>query len=176
VSVLAVLAGPAAGTATEAAGLAAALLGQRLRPAEVIAGVPAGQAASARAALSALADAGIRVRVAEAASVAALAALATSPWVAPWQATAQPDTSFTSSRYLLDLACARECAQADAVSFGSADYEFTLEAEEPALARRELLLPGGPPVAAWGARGLRQFSISRASIGAAPVAAAEGAH
>jgi hypothetical protein len=150
VTVLAVLSGPSDGTA---GALAAALLGQRLRPAEVIAGVPAGQADAARSALSALADAGIRVRVAEAPSVDALAKLATSPWVAPWPVAAQPDT------YILDLACARECAQADAVSFGSGDYEFTLEATEPALARRELFLPGGPPAAAWGARGLRLFSI-----------------
>ena len=152
VTVLAVLSGPA-DAAAGAAALAASLLGQRLRPAEVIAGVLAGQADAARSALSALADAGIRVRVAEAASVDALAKLATSPWVAPWPAAGQPDT------HLLDLACARECAQADAVSFGSGDYEFTLEATEPALARRELFLPGAPPVAAWGARGLRLFSI-----------------
>ena len=86
-------------------------------------------------------------------NVDALAKLATSPWVAPWPVAGQPDT------YLLDLACARECAQADAVSFGPRDYEFTLGATEPALARRELFLPGGPPAAAWGARGLRLFSI-----------------
>ena len=91
--------------------------------------------------------------VASLASASTLAKLATSPWVAPWPDAAQPDT------YLLDLACARECAQADAVGFGSRDYEFTLEATEPALARRELFLPGGPPAAVWGARGLRLFSI-----------------
>ena len=51
---------------------------------------------------------------------------------------AQPDT------YLLDLACARECAQADAVGFGADEYEFTHWLDEPALARRGLLAPEGP--------------------------------
>jgi hypothetical protein len=92
----------------------------------------------------------------------ALARQASSPWVAPLAPDAPvPDT------YLLDLACARECAQADAVGFstgsaaGTGDFEIAQQLAAPALARRELFLPGSPAPEAWGARGLRLFTITR---------------
>jgi hypothetical protein len=90
--------------------------------------------------------------------IAWLARLATSPWAAPWPAGGTRDDT-----YLLDLACARECSQADAVGFGG-DYEFTRSLCEagPALARRGLLLADAPPAAAWGARGVRLFTVARA--------------
>jgi hypothetical protein len=187
--------------AATARGLADALLGQRLRPAEVIAGAPEGQAGPVAEALGALRDVGIPVRVTAAPAgdpgtgdpatgeygagvhgtggLARLAALASSPWVAPWPDGEQPGT------YLLDLACARECAQADAVGFGTATvdgtggYGFTQRLAAPALARRELFLPGSPPPDAWGARGFRTFLISREAVSdAAPegTVALEGAH
>jgi hypothetical protein len=135
--------------------LAAALLRQRLRPAEVIVG--AADADRVRQALSGLADHGIRVVVTDAvAPRRKLVRLASSPWVAPWTVGAdQPDT------YLLDLACARECAQADAVGFGTGEYEFTRWLDEPALARRGLLAPGGPSTSDWGDHGLRLFTVTR---------------
>jgi hypothetical protein len=167
--------------AAHASRLAGALLRQRLRPAEVIVSVPgAALAAALRDALSTLADAGIGVRVTDKPDsrergdgwdtpwgmlrsspreIAALAALASSPWVAPW-----PDHSESApdEDYLLDLACARECAQADAVGFGPADYEFTHWPATPALARRELFLPGSPAPDSWGTRGLRLITIKGA--------------
>jgi len=113
-----------------------------------------------RDALGALTDVGISVRVTGSSRPGALAALASSPWVAPWQEAASekaPDDA-----YLLDLACARECAQADAVGFGADDYEFTRWLSEPALARRELFLPGSPDPDSWGARGLRLITLKGA--------------
>ena len=157
----------------QAARLAAALLAQRLRPAEVIVGCPAtsaGDAAAAvRDALSALARHGIRVVVTEsgpaerdvdgADRARPLARLAKAAWLAPWPAgaTAQPDGD-----YLLDLACARECAQADAVGFGAGEYEFTRWLDEPALVRAELLGQRGPAAGDWGSHGLRLFTIAAA--------------
>jgi hypothetical protein len=68
--------------------------------------------------------------------------------VAPFQAGREyPGT------YLLDLACARECAQADAAGYGGASYAFTA-ALDPALARREYFAAGGP------GHGPRLFSVS----------------
>ncbi len=84
-----------------------------------------------------------------------LARLADAPWLAPWTA----DHSSRPSTYLLDLACARECAQADAVGFGTGEYEFTHWLERPALVRSALLAPGGPAAADWGSHGLRLFTI-----------------
>jgi hypothetical protein len=153
--------------AAQAGRLAAALLTQRLRVAEVVvatgAATGAGQAASVRDALATLGDHGVRV-VTTAAELPAgpdwprpLARLASAPWLAPWTADdSQPDT------YLLDLACARECAQADAVGFGADEYEFTRWLDEPALARRDLLAPEGPPAGDWGSHGLRLFTVTRA--------------
>jgi hypothetical protein len=148
--------------AAQAGRLAAALLGQRLRPVEVIAATGAGHEASVRDALAALTDHGVRVMAAAVAAPAdpdwprPLARLASAPWLAPWTADgSQPE------EYLLDLACARECAQADAVGFGVGEYEFSRWLDEPALARRELLAPGGPPAGDWGSYGLRLFTVTR---------------
>jgi hypothetical protein len=158
--------------AAQAGRLATALLGQRLRPAEVIAA--AGTAAAdpaVRAALAVLGEHGIRVVVAPADGVARpgvewarpLARLASVPWLAPWAA----DGGQTAD-YLLDLACARECAQADAVGldFGenraAAEYEFARWLDEPALVRAHLLAPGGPAAGDWGSHGLRLFTIAAA--------------
>jgi hypothetical protein len=148
--------------AASASRLASALLGQRLRPAEVIACVPgAAQVAPVRDALGALADAGISVHVTDSPHPAALAS---SPWVAPWpdhDGQAGGETA-PDDAYLLDLACARECGQADAVGFGAADYEFTRWLAAPALARRELFLPGSPAADSWGVRGLRLITLKGA--------------
>jgi hypothetical protein len=154
--------------ATQAGRLAAALLGQRLRPAELVAAtgtVHADEAASVRDGLGALTDQGVRVVTTDAAAPAgpdwprSLARLASAPWVAPWDTSGAADPPDT---YLLDLACARECAQADAVGFGTREYEFTRWLGEPApgLARRDLLAPDGPPASDWGSHGLRLFTIT----------------
>ena len=159
----------------DAAGrLASALLDQRLRPTEVVAAGPAGSTAAfaVREALGKLTDHDIRVVVTPGPADAGtadsgadggrgldwarpLARLADAPWLAPWTAedAARPAT------YLLDLACARECAQADAVGFGGGEYEFTHWLEKPALVRSALLAPGGPAPADWGSHGLRLFTI-----------------
>jgi hypothetical protein len=76
------------------------------------------------------------------------ATTARSPWVVPWQAGREYDET-----YLLDLACARECAQADAAGYGGSGYAFTA-AVDPALARREYFAAGDP------GHGLRLFSVS----------------
>jgi hypothetical protein len=149
--------------------LTSALLDQRLRPTEVVAAVPGGTSAAfaVREALGKLTDHDIRVVVTPSAAPAGvdagrgldwarpLARLAEAPWLAPWTAgdAARPAT------YLLDLACARECGQADAVGFGAGEYEFTHWLEKPALVRSALLAPGGPAAADWGSHGLRLFTI-----------------
>jgi hypothetical protein len=166
VAALAATEGSAQAAAAQAAALAITLLRQRLRPAEVIVGAPPANAGPVREALAPLRAAGIRVRLTEAAAgpagTAALARQASTPWVAPLA----PDEPLPDT-YLLDLACARECAQADAVGFsaGSAasrgEFEVAQQLAAPALARRELFLPGSPAPQAWGARGLRLFTISR---------------
>lgn len=154
----------------QASRLASALLAQRLRPAEVIAGCAPGAEQAAREALGALSGQGIRVVVTAAAAAGAgagpagaaadrarpLARLARSPWLAPWAA-----DGGQGEHYLLDLACARECAQADAVGFAGTEYEFARWLEEPALARAGLLAPGGPAAGEWGSHGLRLFTITR---------------
>jgi hypothetical protein len=76
------------------------------------------------------------------------AAMARSPWVVPWPAERE-----CRDTYLLDLACARECAQADAAGYGGAGCAFTA-ALDPALARREYFAAGNP------GPGLRLFSVS----------------
>ncbi|HEX6448556.1 MAG TPA: hypothetical protein VF060_03745 [Trebonia sp.] len=152
----------------DAAGRLAADLGaQRLCPAEVIVGAAPTASGAAREALSGLADKDVRIVVTDAASGAdwarPLARLAGTPWVVPWPASADAGGGqATPDTYLLDLVCARECAQADAVGFGPADYEFTLSMAEPALVRRDLLAPGGPDTAEWGSHGLRLFTVTRA--------------
>ena len=82
--------------AAQAGRLATALLGQRLRPAEVIAAAPAEAAGAVRAALGPLSGHGIRVVVTDAPSAGGsrdgvdwarpLARLASVPWLAPWPA------------------------------------------------------------------------------------------
>jgi hypothetical protein len=159
-----------ANDAAQARRLAQALLGQRLRPAEAIVAVHGDGAVqdAVRDALGALIDHGVRVETADTARLRGgrrpdgpdwprpLARFATSPWLAPWTAdSSRPDT------YLLDLACARECAQADAVGFGTGEYEFTRWLDEPALARRDLLADGGPATGDWGRHGLRLLTITR---------------
>jgi len=154
--------------ANQAARLAEALLAQRLRPAEVIAAVPAvprdaDNLPAVRDALGALTDHDIRVLVTSSSQTSAdgtewvrpLARLASAPWVAPWTADGgQPP------EHLLDLACARECGQADAVGFGSGEYEFTRWLEAPALASAAMLAPGGPSADDWGSHGLRLLTIT----------------
>jgi hypothetical protein len=174
------------GSAETATGLAAAVLRQRLRPAELVVHTdgPARQSVAAALASTALAspalastalasttlasttlaDAGIKVRVIASAGPApdgawlrACAAAARSPWAAPWDSGRDyPDT------YLLDLACARECAQADAVgpadTVGPAPFAF-VSSIEPGLARRDLLGFGRLDVR----HGLRLCSVSAAA-------------
>jgi hypothetical protein len=140
------------------------LMRQRLRPAEVIVsltgphpddGAAATQRQAAARALRPLADAGAVVRVLAETGLPAAAAAARSPWVAPWAGDRdRPDS------YLLDLACGLECSRADAVGHApGADYVFA-PAIEPALVRRDLMLPGAPPADAWGRHGLSMLSIS----------------
>jgi hypothetical protein len=81
------------------------------------------------------------------------ASAARSPWVAPWLAAGEPRET-----YLLDLVCARECAQADATGYDGAGYDgagyaFT-GALDPGLARREYVASGVP------VPGLRLVSVS----------------
>jgi hypothetical protein len=76
------------------------------------------------------------------------AGAARSPWVAPWPAADEHHES-----YLLDLVCARECAQADATGYAGAGYAFTATLD-PGLARREFFASGDP------GHGLRLFSVS----------------
>jgi hypothetical protein len=157
--------------------LAAVLLRQRLAPAEVIVAASPSIASGVREALNGLADHGVRVvvtddgvtNVTDGAAAAAdwarpLARLATAAWVAPWPADGTDGTGTSPDTYLLDLVCARECAQADAVGFGAASYAFTrsLGAATPALVRRDLLALDAPPAAAWGEHGLRLFTVTRA--------------
>jgi hypothetical protein len=145
--------------------LASTLLDQRLRPTEVVAAAPGAAAAEVREALGKLTDHDIRVVVTPEDGPAddgpgldwarPLARLAEAPWLAPWTA---GDAARPAS-YLLDLACARECAQADAVGFGGGEYEFTHWLEQPALVKSALLAAGGPAAADWGSHGLRLFTI-----------------
>jgi hypothetical protein len=166
----------------QAGRLAAALLAQRLRPAEVIVGCDPGQADAARDAFRALAGHGIPVKVSHAAQAGPgapaefngtesdgadwarpLARLARAAWLAPWAADGgRAGPGGKDENYLLDLACARECAQADAVGFGGGEYEFTRWLDEPALVRADLLGHRGPAAGDWGSHGLRLFTITPA--------------
>jgi hypothetical protein len=156
-----------------AAGLAARLRGQRLAPAELVVTVaaPDGEV-SCRAVTAALGDLAARgVTVTAVPEVPAAdggpgpagwvpraAKAARSPWVAPWPPGPQepPDRDYGES-YLLDLACARECAQADAVGYaGGAGYAYVTSLD-PALARAEYFSPGRTENSG---HGLRLFSLS----------------
>jgi hypothetical protein len=162
--------------AAQAGRVAAALLAQRLRPAEVIAACPAAAAEAVRAALGPLASQGIQVTVtgtsltdtgpasAGVEWARPLARLASAPWLVPWAYGAGQLDGKPTADYLLDLACARECAQADAVGFGAAEYEFTRWLDEPALVRAQLLDPAGPAAGDWGSHGLRLFTIAAQGV------------
>ena len=140
-----------------AATLAAGLRKQRTAPAELVVAVAAQDGEPSHhavtTALGDLAGQGIRVTaIPEPPGVPGwiplAARAANSPWVAPWQ----PDREYDES-YLLDLACARECAQADAVGYAGASYAYVTSLN-PALARREFFGPDGP------GHGPRLFSLS----------------
>jgi hypothetical protein len=167
--------------AAEAGRLADSVLGQRLRPHEVVAwldsdGAPAdsasgasasGAAAAAPASRQAIAGAlgrltgeGVTVSVVPGTGLAAAARMASAPWSAPWD----PGAAYPAS-YLLELACALECSRADAVGYAAgADYVFT-NALDPALARTDLYRDGAPPQHAWAQRGLRLFAVNPAEEG-----------
>jgi hypothetical protein len=148
--------------AAVAARLATELRQQRLAPAEVVAAVAVRPGESAEvschvvtAAFGSQAGSGTTVSAIPVPATAdgegwlrRAAQTARSPWAAPWQA----DRDYAPS-YLLDLACARECAQADAVGFGGSGYAYVTSLD-PALARREYFSPDGP------GHGLRLFSVS----------------
>jgi hypothetical protein len=158
IAVLARVEDPAGATA-----LAARLRRQRSVPAGLVVAVTARAGESAElschavsTALADLAGQGILVTAVpeEAEWIPLAVRTARSPWVAPWRADREYD-----DWYLLDLACARECAQADAVGYatdagsGYADVSSL----DPALARREFFGPDGPD---GSDRGLRLFSLS----------------
>jgi hypothetical protein len=170
-----------AADAATAAALSAGLAGQRFLPSELVVLAEAPDAASAElsaravtAMLTGLADRGVDVRAVPVVTggpdtsglpgsgrhrepadhrepsgwLRRAATAVRSPWVVPWQAQREyRDT------YLLDLACARECAQADAAGYGGSGYAFTA-ALDPALARREYFAVADP------GHGLRLFSVS----------------
>jgi len=140
--------------------LSAGLARQRFTPAEVVVVTGAPDAASAElsaravtAVLGDLADRGVSVRAVPgdrepSGWLRHAASAACSPWVVPWHGGREYHHT-----YLADLACARECAQADVAGYGGAAYSFTTSLE-PALARREFFASGGP------LHGLRVFSVS----------------
>jgi hypothetical protein len=155
--------------AAGAAALAAGLRDQRIPPAEVVVAVAAREGESAElschaviTALGDLAGRGVRISAVPEPAPAAAAALpgpdawiphvaklARSPWVVPWR-----DGRSHDEFYLLDLACARECAQADAVGYAGGPGYAYVTSLDPALARREFFDPGGSD------NGLRLFSLS----------------
>ncbi len=164
-----------AADAATAAALSADLTRQRFSPAELVVVAEAPDAASAElsaravtVALVDLADRGVSVRAVPVVTggpdtagvpgpasdprpagwLGCAASVARSPWVVPWQAGREYDDC-----YLLDLACARECAQADAAGYAGAGYAFTASLE-PAVARREFFASHDPSY------GLRLFSVS----------------
>ena len=152
--------------AAGAAALAARLRRQRSAPAELVVAVAAQAGESAElsrhavvAALADLAGQGILVTAVPAEAggagwIALAAKAARSPWVAPWQADREYD-----EWYLLDLACARECAQADAVGYAGSGYAY-MTSLDPALARREFFGPDRPDGSNGSGHGLRLFSLS----------------
>jgi hypothetical protein len=158
--------------AADAADLAARLGRQRMTPAELVVAVAAREgvpvATSCHAVTTALADlagpgmtitavpeppaaAGVATGTAGPGGgwVAHAAQAARSPWVVPW-----PTGRDHQESYLLDLACARECARADAVGYDAGAGYAYVTSLDPALARREFFSPDGP------CHGLRLFSLS----------------
>jgi hypothetical protein len=137
--------------------LADSVLGQRLRPAEVVVWLD-GAAPGSAAALDRLAGEGVTVTVVTGSGPAAAARSATSPWAAVWE----PGASYPPS-WLLELVCALECSRADAAGYvPGADYVF-VDALDPAVARTELFRDGAPPRSAWARRGLRLFAVTPTS-------------
>jgi hypothetical protein len=147
--------------AAGAAALSASLRRQRMAPAEVVVAVGAPDEDAARlscrsvtAALGDLADLGVTVTVIPDGTAGAApwvgyaAKAARSAWVVPWEADREHEESF-----LLDLACARECSQADAVGRAGLAYAYVTSLE-PAMARREYFVSDGSD------HGLRFFSLS----------------
>ena len=140
-----------------AAALSAGLSRQRFLPAELVVVTEAPDATSAEmsaravtAALGDLADRGVSVRAVPLVTAGPAgwlrhaASSARSPWVAPWPAAGEHHES-----YLLDLACARECAQADVTGYAGAGYAFTATLD-PALARREFFASTAIPATGCG--------------------------
>ena len=156
--------------AAEADTLVQQLLRQRLRPVQVViygaaavpppAGLPdpgdrRGGHPPTRA-LAALADAGIAIQMAAVHGEPEAARQTELPWIVPWDCRREH-----SDWYLLDLMCARECSAADIVGHAAdQDYVF-VDVAEPALVRRDLLLPGAPPQPSWSRRGARILSVAR---------------
>ena len=151
--------------AAGAAALSASLARQQMAPAEVVVTFPAPEGdggagvGSITAALGDLAGRGVLITAVPLAPDAAdldggtswvplAAKQARSAWVVPWQAGHEHEDS-----YLLDLACARECSQADAVGHAGMTYGYVTSLE-PALARREFFGSDGSR------HGLRLFSLS----------------
>jgi hypothetical protein len=127
--------------AVQAGTVPASLLGQRFLPAELVLPAAPDPAGSDAAVAAQLAARGVRISTRG----------PRAPWVVPWNAAADyPDT------YLLDLACARECSQADAIGFAGSTYAFTAQLV-PALARRDLI---GASKILDTTDGLRLFSVS----------------
>jgi hypothetical protein len=149
--------------AAGAAALAARLRKQQSAPAELVAAVTSRDGESAEvscravtAALGDLAGQGMTITAIPVPPAAAAdsgwlmlaARTARSPWVAPWQSDRGYDPT-----YLLDLACARECAQADGVGYTGSGHAYVTSLD-PALARREFFSPDGS------GHGPRLFSVS----------------
>jgi hypothetical protein len=153
--------------AAGAAVLAQRLARQRLAPAELVVAVAAQDGGASghavTAALGDLARQGVTIRAipepvdvsGRAGWISHTAKTARSPWVVPWQA--GPEDREYDESYLLDLACARECAQADAVGYGEEPGYAYVTSLNPVLARREFFGSGGPENSD---RGLRLFSLS----------------
>jgi hypothetical protein len=141
-----------------AAALAGRLSRQRMAPAELVVVVAAqdgkGSGQAVTAALGDLAGRDMTITAvpephAADGWVPHAARMARAPWVVPWRADRDYD-----EWYLLDLACVRECAQADAVGYARGSGYAYVTSLDPALARPEFFGPYGS------GHGLRLFSLS----------------
>jgi hypothetical protein len=140
--------------------LGAGVLNQQLRPAELVvcAGRDETTVRTVTGVLAEVAARGVPVHVISHPDqdwIRACASAASAPWAAPWPA----DHEYADS-YLLDLACARECSQADAIGYAGAEYAYITALESPRLARRELLGPDRLDAC----HGLRLFSASHTPV------------